>query len=37
MRCDSVTKKPFQAASLIAAARFLFFLIDLMPHRVHHM
>ena len=37
MRSDSLNKYPLRVACLIAAVAFLLFLIDLMPHRVHHM
>jgi hypothetical protein len=37
MRSDSLNKYPFRVACLIASVAFLLFLIDLMPHRVHHM
>lgn len=37
MRRDSISTKSFRITSLVAGVVFLFFLIDLMPHRVHHM
>ncbi len=32
-----IKKKDFRITCLVAAAVFLFFLIELTPHRVHHM
>jgi hypothetical protein len=37
MRNHTGRKRNFRVTSLISSALFLFFLIELMPHRVHHM